>query len=804
MNDFKRSYRNFVRHRPYSFLNLVGLSLGLSITFIVLLYINEEIGYDTHHENYKNTYRLIAKENARQELSSATHPLIPRLLEEQIPEIISSASYRSTRFTIGDILAREGLFYADPSVTDIFSFQFSKGNLKKFKEDVFAIIISESFAKTYFNGTSVVGQTIELGTEEDRATYTVSAVFEDFPKKSTFRPSLILQNYSSKRYRDRMKPEQLGYQGYQSYLKIDEKASISQVVKTMNRIYKSMPNSFNHSYTLQPLEKVHLYSEGIYGPLNGGSVKKVMIYGVIGTVILLISLMNYLLLYTSISRQRLKEIAIRKINGLKEYGLLKMFLFESLLVSLVCGIIAFLLMLYSIPIFNEFTNSNLEFKLTRDYRFLVYAIFLILIISSISGLYFHNFIKRHNSIDVLNRNRLIKTRSFFFGGSSVLVQLTIVCVMLTFTIGYYMQLDFMLNSGKGFNSDNLLVLNTRNWDASVFKDEALKYPYIKNVSKGNVLPLFGSSQIYDISLLDKPSIITPMELMRVDYDYFDLYDIEFLQGRSFSKDHASDITGRSLIINESALKMLNIKNPIGVETNEGLIVGVVDDFKFESFHKTLRPLFFRMPETTEYPEFNKTLRNNGYLMIRYSVGEKEKTIETVLALLEDQQINVISDYSELSNPRDSEQTYVLFDRDFYTTHTNRIYGNEKTLQKVVICLTLISIFITIFGLIGMSLYKVGQKTKEIAIRKVNGATTKQILVWLNKGFTKWILVALIFATPVSYFSLNRWLEGFAYHISLQVWYFLGVGLVTLFVVMLSVGSQAIKAANKNPIEALKE
>ncbi len=239
-----------------------------------------------------------------------------------------------------------------------------------------------------------------------------------------------------------------------------------------------------------------------------------------------------------------------------------------------------------------------------------------------------------------------------------------------------------------------------------------------------------------------------MELMRVDESYIPLYNIRLLQGRNFSNEYASDKIGQSLIINESALKMLNLKNPIGTQTNEGVIIGIVHDFKFESFHKTLRPLFFRMPETTKYPEMNKMIRNFGDLMIRYREGEKENAINTVETILENQNINFISDYSELTNPRDREQTYVVFDREYNANLEDKIYGNEKTLQKVIICLTLISIFITVFGLIGMSLFKVGQKTKEIAIRKVNGATTKQILLLLNKGFTKWILAGLILAVPI--------------------------------------------------------
>ena len=197
------------------------------------------------------------------------------------------------------------------------------------------------------------------------------------------------------------------------------------------------------------------------------------------------------------------------------------------------------------------------------------------------------------------------------------------------------------------------------------------------------------------------------------------------------------------------------------------------------------------------------LRNDGDLMIRYSEGEKENTIRTVETILENQNINFISDYSELANPRDREQTYVLFDREYYTNLEDKIYGNEKTLQKVIICLTLISIFITIFGLVGMSLFKAGQKTKEIAIRKVNGATTRQILILLNKGFVRWILVGLVLAVPLSYFALNRWLQGFAYKSPMYWWFFALGGLMVLLVAILVVSFQSYRASTANPVNTLR-
>src|SRR5690606_34602863 len=206
-------------------------------------------------------------------------------------------------------------------------------------------------------------------------------------------------------------------------------------------------------------------------------------------------------------------------------------------------------------------------------------------------------------------------------------------------------------------------------------------PFIEAVSRGKVIPLSGSSQIYDINLKDSPSSSVPMELMRIDQSYIPLYEINLLKGRNFSHDYTSDISGQSLIINESSRKLLNLENPIGVQTNEGVIIGVVQDFKFESFHKALRPLFFRMPETTENAFLKNMIENYGELMIRYTEGGKEKAVNTVRAILEAQNINFISDFSELTNPGDREQSYVIFDREYYTNLEDKIYGNEKTLQK---------------------------------------------------------------------------------------------------------------------------
>jgi putative ABC transport system permease protein len=417
-------------------------------------------------------------------------------------------------------------------------------------------------------------------------------------------------------------------------------------------------------------------------------------------------------------------------------------------------------------------------------------------------MYFYNILSGYNAIEVLAKKNLKPQKNFIFKNSSLIIQLIVVFAMLTFSLFYYKQLDFMINAGKGFSTENLFLVNRINWDSAPFEEELANYPIVTGLSKGTLLPLHGTSTQYSIGLNDKPSETFSMELFRVDCDYISLYEINLKEGRDFSKEIIADIKGENILINESAAKLLGGKDLIGKETSQGKIIGIVEDFKFESFYKSLRPLFFRIPRI--HPKYGNPMQKHGGLLIKYKEGEKENASRLINSLLARHNVNVLNDRRAYYKHIKKDESYVLFDTNHYDSLINDIYLKDIILQKAILLLTGIAILITMLGLIGMSLFKTQKRTKEIGIRKVNGATINEIMLMLNKDFIKWVVIAFVIACPIAYYAISKWLENFAYKTELSWWVFALAGVFTLVIALLTVSWQTYRAATRNPVESLRD
>ena len=774
----KTVYRNFISQRPYSFLNLIGLSMGLCISFIALLYVTEETGYDTFHENSKDIYRLLTKEINSEEIASPnTTAHIGKELQEEIPEIKNVIRYQNAYSRINGLFERGGI-YADPELFDAFTFDIIVGHIESFKDDVFAIVISEEFALREFGTTDVIGKSIELE-REDKIKYTVRAVYKNFPKKSTLKPSFVLP------IKNQIKEKIPGVKisSFKTFLLLEKNSNHNATAdKVLNKGYK-----------LMPLEDIHLHSDG--------AIKVLLSYALIGVLILLISLLNFLLLYTAITQRRFKEFAIRKVNGLSELGLLKMFMIESIIISFLAAILAILLVGLILPFFNSFTKSNIEFSWFSNAPFFMYAIGLVIVVALLSGYKLYHYLNTYNAIEFIGKIKTSKKTNFFLKNNGLALQLIIVSFMLIFSLGYYKQLDFILTSDKGYKPQHVFVIGGLAINTEIFKEEAKKHPEILEVAMGQAIPDPTGSSISRIHRMDSPSEIVEMELFNVDYNYIPLYGITITDGRNFSNEFMTDKTD-AIILNETAVKLLNLENPVGIKTNVGTIIGVVKDFNFEALHKSIRPSIFKVVmENT-----------SSKLVISYKPEAKEKTITIIKTLIGTQNEHL----RNILNPTYSDAEMInvygsmekarkqIFDPNYMDSVNERFYEKEKTLQKTILLLTTIAMFITILGLIGMSLFKTQQKTKEIGIRKVNGATVTEIMFMLNKDFIKWVIIAFVIACPIAYFAMHKWLENFAYKTSLSWWVFALAGVMTLVIALVTVSWQTYRAATRNPVESLRD
>jgi putative ABC transport system permease protein len=780
-------YRNFINQRPYSFLNLLGLSIGLCISFIALLYVTEETGYDTFHDNSKNIYRLLAKRESRSDvLSARTTDHIGKELQEEIPEIEKVVRYKNVYSKVNGVRQIEGL-YVDPEIFEVFTFNIITGSVAPFKDDAYSAIISEAFALKEFNTLDVIGKTINVEEKENRD-YTIQAVYKNFPKKSTLKPLFILP--IKNQIRKKVKGVSLW-------------SSKTFLLLTKGIDYKSTNAKFlKKGFQLQPLEDIHLYSEGVATEDgNSGSIKVLISYAVIGILILLISLMNFLLLYTAITKRRFKEFAIRKVNGLGKLGLFKIFIIESIIISLVATSIAILLVDFTLPFFNNFTKNNIEFNWFSNSQFLISVLGLVILVSFISGYKLYYYLTKYSAIDFIGKTKGSKKTNFFLKNNALAIQLIIVSFMLIFSLGYYKQLDFILNSDKGYKPQSVFVIPSLAINREVLKEEAKDIPEIMDVAFGPGIPNMDGSATYTVKVLDKPSNAIGMESFSIDYNFIPLYGIAIKEGRNFSNEFATDKKD-AIILNETAVKLLNLEKPIGKKTNLGTIIGVVKDFNFEALHKSMRPTIFKIYRDNEGSEliikYNPENKREASLAVQKLLGNQNEFIANILNPTYSD-LNMINMYGSMEDARKN-----FFDPDYMDTVNEMFYGKEKTLQKTILLLTIIAIFITILGLIGMSLFKTQQKTKEIGIRKVNGATIKEILFMLNKDFIKWVFIAFVIACPIAYYAMSKWLENFAYTTSLNWWVFALAGIFILIIALLTVSWQTYSAATRNPVESLRD
>jgi ABC-type antimicrobial peptide transport system permease subunit len=402
---FKNIYRSFISQCPYSFLNLIGLSIGLCISFVSLLYVTEESGYDSFHEKSKNIYRLINRDS-RGNLNSINNPQIANAFKDQIPEIKKRVHYSNAIFKINDVVENENCFYADPDVVDIFTFNIIVGDPQRLNNNPKNIIISRTFATKHFQSVDLIDKAVEFESRNGKETYIIVAVFEDFFRKSSFKPSLIVQNVNYSFYKSMLEPQNSGSKGGQCYLLLEDRTKLKSVVEKMNKIYNNQEQVFGDTYKLQPLEEVHLHSENILGA-QSGAITRLISYTIMGILILIISFINFLLLYMAIVKRRMGEFAIRKVNGLDRKGLIKMISFELICISLLSGCIAIVLLRFIVPIFNEYTLSNLVLDCSSNMVFLVSSFSLTFAIGILATLYFYNFLSGYYAIEVFAKKYLM-------------------------------------------------------------------------------------------------------------------------------------------------------------------------------------------------------------------------------------------------------------------------------------------------------------------------------------------------------------------------------------------------------------
>jgi len=803
-NYLKSAIRNITKNKFYSALNILGLAIGLAAFIFIFLYVSNEVTYDQYHEKASRIYRIESDFTISQkhdQFAIVPIPMAPAMKLE-IPGIETFCRFDevgNSLFRYGDKeFYEEDFFFADSTVFDIFTYKLISGNPSKCLTEPFSIVISETIAKKFFGTENPMGLIMESGSGRK---YKVSAVMEDVPKNSHLHFDALLSastlasivgpdNFNS------MEPGRFWNIGVYTFLLLSENTTIESIHQNFKAVYdkymKAVGDSFNASFNLMttPLTETH-FSKNLSSDRPKGNMSYIYIFSVVAIFILLIAAINYMNMATARSAKRAREVGIRKVAGAYKNQLIGQFLSESTILALISLFISILIVYLLLPDFNTLSGKQLEFDLIRQPGLFLFILVVTLFIGLISGSYPAFYLSSFKPVTV------IKGSSGDKGGKGgllrkilVVLQFSIAIIMIIGTLVVSNQLSFLRNKDLGFHKDNMIVLELQDSSfrsrVATFKEELLKNSNILSVTNSTGIP--GNNGWIQVMRVEKDTarIDIAMILTIVDYDYLKTYGIEIVEGRDFDKNMGTD-AAEAVIVNETTVKEFGWGDKaLGKKIHYGFeldgtggrmlkVIGVVKDFHFNSLHNKVEPIMMFLSDFNKY-----------YLSLRVNPGNFDATKEFVEAK-----------WNELGAKRP-------FDYEWLKDTWDGMYESEQKLGVIFTVATVLTIFIALLGLLGLSSFVAEQKTKEIGIRKVMGATFGNILLLLYREFIYLILIAFAIAIPVAWWQLSNWLDSsFVYHISVSIVTIILAGFLAMLISMLTISFHTLKAGMSNPVNAIK-
>ena len=803
-NYLKIAWRNLLKNKGLSFINIFGLALGLASFILIVLYVSDELSYDCFHKNANRIYRIhsdIRFGGTDMSMAVSADPMGAALKKDypQIEEFTRLyASEGSKLFKKGNTYITETrVTYADSTFFDVFTFPSLAGNTKTALNEPNTVVINETTAKKYFGSTaSAMGKMMECN-DNGTKLYKVTAVIKDLPKNSHF----IFDMFLSMDNVDYAFGSYLSH-NFHTYLLLKPGADYKAVEKNFPQYVdkyvlpsakafmqiesmKDFEKSGNRlSYSLMPLTNIHLHSaRGVELGVNG-AIQYVYIFGAVALFILLIACINFMNLSTARSASRAKEVGIRKVLGTEKKSLIQQFLAESILTSFIAMVLAVLCTWGSLGWFNTLAGKEFYMSELLQPKIVLFLLLIPIVVGLVAGSYPAFFLSAFKPISVLKGKINSGFAKSNLRSSLVVFQFFASILLITSTLIIYKQLNYIQSVKIGFNKEQVLIVDNTSMGTSTaeaFKNQVAKLSGVKEASFAGYLPVNNSSRSDNTwsteSVMNEKNGFN-MQNWKVDYDYIPTLGMQMLKGRNFSREYGGDST--ALIINEATAALIG-GNPIGKKlysSNDNgpliyTIIGVVKNFNYESLRKNVSPLCFR-------------LGNNRWASA-YRVETKD--IKSLLAQVE-------TNFKRLSPGMPFH--YSFLDESF-----TAMYRDEQRVAKVAFSFSFLAILIACLGLFGLATYMAEQRTKEIGIRKVLGASVSGIIQMLSKDFIKLVLIACVFAIPLAWWVMNKWLQDFAYRINIGWWVFAAAGLIVLLIALLTVSSQAVKAALSNPVKSLR-
>jgi putative ABC transport system permease protein len=800
--------RNLGKHKFFGFINVTGLSLGIACAMLIALFVIDELRYDKFNTKAERIYRIISHINyGGNDSRYAVCPApMARTIREEIPEIEDAARFRSW----GTFLVKKdkenfreyNAIWADPNVFNIFSIVLLKGNSNSVLKEPNTMVISESAARKYFGKSDPLNQTLILN---GNMLYTITGIYRDIPPNSHFHFSMMLAMSGL----DESKNNQWLSNNFQTYYLVKNGADPSSIAKKINDLLfkyagpqalaltgKSIDELMKGGTVVeeipQPLLDIHLRSNAQVEFEANGDIRYVYIFSAVALFILFLAIINFVNLATARSADRAREVGIRKVMGSQRKLLIFQFLTESVIMSIAALIIGVLLANLMMPYFNSLSGKSLQFP-NGNILFWLIMIPIGAAIGVIAGIYPAMVLSSFRPITILSGKIAAGSKSRLIRSALVVFQFTISTVLITGTIAVYNQMNYIQHFKLGYNKNQVITVDASSVSANqvmAFKNEVLKDPVIQSATISGFLPVSNSNRS-NTTFWKKgdrsPESSVNMQTWSVDLDYIKTLGMKIIAGRDFSPDFPSDSS--AIIINERAAKLFGFNNPVGEEIqvfentpdnsiDESKIktlhiIGIVQDFNWESLHETIGSVSMYLGKSSDR------------ILFRFNPLQTKNALKS------------IEGKWHQMNPEFPFE-YTFLDEDF-----GRMYAAESRTGKIVTSFAVLAILIACLGLFALASFLTIQRSGEIGVRKVMGATEKDIIFLLSRNFTVLVLIAFIISVPIAWTGINMWLRSFAYKSAPGVFLFLSVGITVLIIAWLTVAYQSYKAASANPAITLR-
>ena len=802
------AFRNLWRKKGYSLINISGLAIGIASSLMILLFVQDELSYDRHHEHAGNIYRVVMK--ASMQGNDFHAPITPApmaaTMMNDFPEVRSAVRFYN--FGSSPIIRYENrsfiesnFVWADSTIFDVFTYNMIRGDRRNALNRPNTIVMTESAARKYFGEQDPLGQTLEVG--NDRAHFEVTGIIQDPPANSHFSFDVIASIITNSQHENQMWVSN----NYFTYILLDENADpglleakfpgmletymgpqVEMVLGvTLEEFYES---GEEWGYYLQPLTRIHLYSDLQYEIQANGNMTTVIVFSIIALFLLVIASINFMNLSTARSAGRAKEIGIKKVVGSNKSQLVNQFLGESVFLSLISLVIALILVELFIPAFNNIADKQLQLRYFTSWYSLPLLILTGVFVGFLSGSYPAFYLASFEPVRVLKGKLQSGMKSSRLRGMLVVFQFVITIVLFISTLTVYRQMNYINTKDMGMEPENVLVIQRAQAIANdrreAFCQELTGYPAIIAASRAHAIPgtsFSGNAFRREGTASREQHIISNSW---VDFDYAEVLGLEMVEGRFFSRDFASD--SLAVVMNETAARSMGYDDPVGkrvYQTGAGgtqdapedvafTIIGVVKDFHFESLHQTINPMILSPGQW------------GGYIIVKFGEGEATAAIDIVR-----------EKWNEFVDDQPLEYSFLMED-------LTSGYRSEQRAGMIFSIFAILSIFIACLGLLGLASFTAEQRTKEIGIRKAMGASVGSVMMLLSREINFLVLISTLLAWPVAWYFMSNWLENFAYRVELGITLFLLASVLTYCIALSTVSFQAWKTARLNPVDTLRD